>query len=56
MPGLKPIELGTTLVPLYFIDPKALFQAFLNFNAALKMYKGIAYLVDNPIELYYTLY
>ena len=38
------------------MDPKLLFKAFLNSNIATNIYKGIAYFIDNPIELYYALY
>ena len=43
-------------LPLYFIDPKSLFEAFLNSDIVTNMYKGMAHFVDNLIELYYTLY
>ena len=38
------------------MDLKALFKAFLNSNTITKIYKGIVYLINNPIELYYILY
>ena len=46
----------TVMALLYFIDPKSLFKAFLNSNAAAKIYKSIAHFINNPIELHYTLY
>ena len=42
--------------PLFFMDPHALFQAFLNSETTKHIYIGIAHLVNNPIELYYALY
>lgn len=44
------------LALLYFIDPKSLFQAFLNSNTAIGRYKGIAHFMNNPTELYHTIY
>ena len=37
------------------MDPKSLFKAFLNLNTINNIYKGIAYFINNLIELYYTL-
>lgn len=50
------LNLATVMDPLFFMDPHALFQAFLNSDTTKDMHKGIAHLVDNLIELYYALY